>query len=112
MPQRTIIVVLAVAVLTGAGFLGDAVGSGDVAGETLLEIPRYDFNWQLVYTPKQPVYAAAGATLRATGWFDNSYANPANPDPTADVRFGEQTWEEMMIGYFDWIPARGENPST
>ena len=41
--------------------------------------------------------------MRATGWFDNSPANPFNPDPTATVYFGEQTFDEMMIGYFDWI---------
>lgn len=92
---------------TGGGGSGEVAGRSDVAGELLLDIPRYDFNWQLVYVPTDPVFAPAGSTLRATGWFDNGHANPANPDPTADVRFGEQTWEEMMIGYFDWIPARG-----
>jgi mono/diheme cytochrome c family protein len=71
----------------------------------LLEIPRYDFNWQITYKPDRPILAPAGARLRATGWFDNSTANPANPDPAAEVRFGEQTWEEMMIGYFDWVAA-------
>jgi mono/diheme cytochrome c family protein len=78
----------------------------DGTSETLLDVPRYDFNWQIIYTPKRPIFAPAGAVLRATGWFDNSADNPANPDPTAEVRFGEQTWEEMMIGYFDWIRAR------
>ncbi len=42
----------------------------------------------------------AGTRMRATAWYDNSAANPANPDPTKTVRFGDQTWEEMMIGYF------------
>lgn len=84
----------------------------DAAAETLLEIPRYDFNWQLTYVPQRAIRAPAGSTLRATGWFDNSPQNPANPDPTQDVRFGEQTWEEMMIGYFDWIPARAARPDA
>jgi mono/diheme cytochrome c family protein len=89
----------------GAAFRYELVAP-DGTAETLLEIPRYDFNWQLTYAPKQSILAPAGSTLRATGWFDNSVDNPTNPDPTQDVRFGEQTWEEMMIGYFDWIPAR------
>jgi len=71
----------------------------------LLEVPRYDFNWQITYKPDRPIFAPAGSRLRATGWFDNSPDNPANLDPTAEVRFGEQTWEEMMIGYFDWVAA-------
>ncbi len=70
--------------------------------EALLDIPRYDFNWQLHYLPEEPLRIPQGAVLRATGWFDNSKDNPANPDPGVAVRFGEQTWEEMMIGFFDW----------
>lgn len=70
----------------------------------LLDVPRYDFNWQTFYTFKTPVRVQPGQRLIATAWYDNSKANPFNPDPTATVRFGEQTFEEMMIGYFDWIP--------
>jgi hypothetical protein len=70
--------------------------------EVLLDVPRYDFNWQLHYVLEEPVFVPRGAALRSTGWFDNSKDNPANPDPGASVRFGEQTWEEMMIGFFDW----------
>jgi mono/diheme cytochrome c family protein len=72
----------------------------------LLEVPRYDFNWQINYKPDRPIFTPAGSRLVATGWFDNSPDNPANPDPTAEVQFGEQTWEEMMIGYFDWVGSR------
>jgi mono/diheme cytochrome c family protein len=79
--------------------------------EPLLDVPRYDFNWQILYTPARPIFAPAGAVLRATGWFDNSAENPGNPDPTAEVRFGEQTWEEMMIGYFDWVAAAKRAPA-
>jgi hypothetical protein len=89
----------------GAAFRYELVHP-DGRTEHLLEVPRYDFNWQLNYTPAKPVFAPAGSVLRATGWFDNSADNPANPDPAAEVRFGEQTWEEMMIGYFDWVAAR------
>lgn len=70
----------------------------------VLDIPRYDFNWQLAYRPAEPLRVPAGAVMHATGWYDNSADNPANPDPTSEVRFGEQTYEEMMIGYLDWIP--------
>ena len=44
--------------------------------------------------------------MHGTAWYDNSADNPANPDPTVDVEFREQSWHEMMIGYFDWVPAR------
>jgi mono/diheme cytochrome c family protein len=88
----------------GAAFRYELVHE-DGRVEHLLEVPRYDFNWQLAYKPDRPIFAPAGSSLRAIGWFDNSAANPANPDPAAEVRFGEQTWEEMMIGYFDWVPA-------
>ena len=69
--------------------------------ETILDIPRYDFNWQLHYKLREPKLVPKGTVLRSTGWYDNSADNPANPDPTTPVRFGEQTFEEMMIGYFD-----------
>lgn len=73
--------------------------------ELLLDIPAYDFNWQLFYRLEEPLRVPAGSTLRVTGWFDNSSENPANPAPESWVRFGEQTWEEMMVGYFDHVPA-------
>jgi thiol-disulfide isomerase/thioredoxin len=67
----------------------------------LLKIGRYDFNWQLTYTLRKPLDLPAGTRLRASAWFDNSKENPANPDSSKTVRFGEQTWDEMMIGYFN-----------
>jgi peroxiredoxin len=70
----------------------------------LLDVPRYDFNWQLNYRFREPIDVPAGAVVRATGTFDNSADNPANPDPAARVHFGEQTFDEMMIGYVEWIP--------
>ena len=68
----------------------------------ILEVPRYDFNWQLNYELREPLFVPAGARLRATAWYDNSRNNPANPDPSKAVRWGDQSFEEMMIGYFNW----------
>jgi peroxiredoxin len=69
--------------------------------ETLLNMPRYDFNWQTSYVFVEPKLLPQGTTLHCTAHFDNSADNPANPDPTKPVRWGDQTWEEMMIGWFD-----------
>jgi hypothetical protein len=66
-------------------------------------VPRYDFNWQLTYHLEEPVHVPAGTKLKATAWWDNSEGNPFNPDPSVTVSWGDQTFEEMMIGYFDWI---------
>jgi mono/diheme cytochrome c family protein/peroxiredoxin len=76
--------------------------------ETLLDIPRYDFNWQLRYEFKEPRVLPRGSTLKTTAVFDNSPGNKANPDPTKTVRWGQQTFEEMMIGYLEYytvLPA-------
>lgn len=69
----------------------------------LLDVPKYDFNWQLGYKPAEPLVMAAGTRIRAIAHFDNSAGNKANPDPTATVRYGEQTWQEMLIGYIDFV---------
>jgi hypothetical protein len=69
--------------------------------ETLLDIPRYDFNWQLQYNYAQPRFIHRGSTMTITAVFDNSSGNPANPDPTKTVRWGDQTYDEMMIGYVE-----------
>lgn len=69
--------------------------------EILLRVPRYDFHWQLNYKLAAPRQLRAGTRLVATAWFDNSRNNPNNPDSSAEVRYGEQSWEEMMIGFFD-----------
>jgi hypothetical protein len=74
----------------------------DQRREVLLNVPRYDFNWQLHYKLREPLSVPAGSVLTATGWFDNSAENPANPDPTRKVVFGEQSFDEMQIGYFDY----------
>jgi peroxiredoxin len=73
--------------------------------EVLLDVPRYDFNWQLRYDLAEPKFLPKGTRLLCTAHYDNSAANPWNPDPTATVRFGLQTWEEMMVGYYTTMPA-------
>ncbi len=83
--------------------------------ETLLDVPHYDFNWQLRYELAEPKTLPAGTQLVCVAHFDNSEHNLANPDPTARVRWGEQTWDEMMIGYFGFIgldePATSADPA-
>lgn len=80
----------------------------DGGRKPLLDVPRYDFNWQLSYRFEQPVTLPSGTRIRATAWYDNSPANPANPDPTQEVRWGEQTFEEMMLGYVEYyLPDAG-----
>lgn len=81
----------------------------DGTTDTLLDIPRYDFNWQLRYDLKQPRYIPRGSQVKITAAFDNSPGNPANPDPTKTVHWGQQTFDEMMIGYlevFTPLPAK------
>jgi peroxiredoxin/mono/diheme cytochrome c family protein len=68
---------------------------------TLLHVPRYDFLWQFSYYPTQPIQVPAGSWLLVTGAFDNSANNPANPDPTKQVHFNQQSWDEMFIGFFE-----------
>jgi len=75
--------------------------------DELVRVPRYDFNWQLVYELSQPRLLPKGTILRADAHFDNSPNNRLNPDPTKQVRWGDQSWEEMMVGFFDVaIPLR------
>ena len=69
--------------------------------EILLDVPQYDFNWQNAYILDQPLLIPAGATLQAVAYFDNSDGNLANPDPSKEIRWGLQSWDEMMIGFFD-----------
>jgi hypothetical protein len=69
--------------------------------DTLLRVKPYDFFWQISYPLKTPRLLPKGTKLMWTGYFDNSANNPRNPDPKAEVHWGEQSWEEMMVGYFD-----------
>jgi hypothetical protein len=64
--------------------------------EVILSVPKYDFNWQHEYVFAAPLRLPAGTKLHAKAWYDNSPANKSNPDPTKQVTWGDQTWEEMM----------------
>lgn len=72
----------------------------DGESEILLDVPRYDFNWQLRYDLVEPKLMPAGTRLHCIAHFDNSEDNLSNPDPSEAVTWGDQTWEEMMIGWF------------
>ena len=69
----------------------------------LLDVPRYDFNWQLEYRLAEPLSLAAGSRIELSAWYDNSSDNPANPDHTKTVGWGKQTTEEMMLGYIEFV---------
>lgn len=69
--------------------------------DILLDVPQYDFNWQTSYRLKRPLTLPKGAYLQCVAHFDNSEDNLNNPDPTRTVTWGDQSWDEMMIGYFD-----------
>jgi hypothetical protein len=71
--------------------------------EVVLNVPKYDFNWQLNYRLAEPRFMPKGSTLLVKAHYDNSKNNPFNPDPAATVRWGDQTWEEMLIGYYGTI---------
>jgi mono/diheme cytochrome c family protein len=75
--------------------------------EVVLRVPKYDFNWQLSYKLAEPKFMPKGSTLKVMMHYDNSTGNRFNPDPTATVRWGEQTWEEMMLGYYGTIELPG-----
>lgn len=75
----------------------------DGRSEVVLNVPRYDFNWQLLYKLKKPLVLPKGSRLDCVAHFDNSINNKFNPDPAKEVRWGPQTWEEMMIGWFDYV---------
>jgi hypothetical protein len=77
----------------------------DHTAETLLRV-NYDFYWQLSYKLAEPRVLRAGTELQAVAWYDNSRKNPHNPDPDSPVRWGDQTYNEMMVGFFDVaVPA-------
>ncbi|MGD0435532.1 MAG: thiol-disulfide isomerase [Bryobacteraceae bacterium] len=97
--------------LRGKSFEYQIVGPNG-AVETLLKVNKYDFNWQIDYRLAEPRPLRAGTRLRWEAAFDNSRNNPRNPDPTAEVRFGEQSWDEMMIGFFDVLVDAGVDKVT
>ena len=73
--------------------------------ETVLFVPNYNFNWQTLYKLEKPLVLPKGARMLVTAHYDNSEKNKHNPDPTKTVRFGDPTYDEMMVGYFDYVSA-------
>jgi hypothetical protein len=71
--------------------------------EVLLSVPKWDFNWQITYQLKEAKRMPKGTEIEVVAHFDNSPQNKFNPDPTKDVRWGDQTFEEMMIGFWGTV---------
>jgi hypothetical protein len=87
-----------------------ADGKPDYEIEPLLRV-NYHFHWQMSYRLAEPRFLRAGTELQAVAWYDNSKANAHNPDAQAEVRWGEQTYDEMMVGFFDVaVPAGVDKP--
>lgn len=74
----------------------------DGSREELINIAKYNYNWQLAYTFNEPKFVPGGTVITAVGAFDNSSQNPANPDPNRSVPWGLQSWDEMFFGAADW----------
>jgi hypothetical protein len=74
--------------------------------ETLLSVPKYAFDWQISYELVEPKLLPKGTRIEVVAHFDNSSKNIYNPDPTQTVRWGDQTWEEMMIGFITTLVER------
>lgn len=91
--------------LRGKDFLYEAIYPDDKT-ETLLSVPRYNFNWQSAYRLADPKPLPKGTKIHCVAHFDNSANNPNNPDPRKVVFWGDQTWEEMMIGWIDYVYER------
>ena len=91
--------------LRGKRFEYNILNPDGTVKETLLRV-NYHFHWQLSYKLAQPLFLKAGTWLQAVAWYDNSEDNPHNPDPNATVTWGGQTYDEMMVGFFDVaVPA-------
>ncbi len=75
----------------------------DGTSEVLLDVPDYDFNWQLRYELAEPKLLPRGTRIKGTAVFDNSSDNPNNPDPDKKVHWGQQSWDEMMIGFMTYV---------
>jgi hypothetical protein len=79
----------------------------DGTSQTILNVPHYDFNWQLAYNVAQPIKIPKGTKLTVTAHFDNSANNKFNPDPSKTVFYGDMTWEEMMFPFFSVVVDQG-----
>ena len=84
----------------------------DGSKKTILSVPRYDFNWQTYYMFREPLQVPKGSKILSTAWYDNSAGNRANPDPTVDVKWGDQTWEEMQYTGILFSPSSQPAPTV
>ena len=87
----------------------------DGTSEVLLSVPKYDFNWQITYELATPKRLPKGTKVEVVAHYDNSPGNKYNPDPTKDVKWGDQTWEEMMIGFWGSVvdaPAASQRENS
>ena len=94
--------------LRGKSFLYELI-TKDGKRKTLLDVPSYDFNWQTTYVLKEPLKLPKGSLVHCKAAFDNSTNNMANPNPNRTVTWGDQSWDEMMIGFCDVIVPIKEN---
>jgi hypothetical protein len=85
----------------------------DGTSQIVLDVPHYDFNWQTYYMFATPLEVPAGGKIVSMAWYDNSASNKSNPDPTKDVKWGDQTWEEMQYtGFLYSVPSRRLKPAS
>src|ERR1051326_1707344 len=97
--------------LRGKDFMFKAVyPTGE--SDTLLSVPKYDFNWQLGYIPEKPLVLPKGSRIECTAHHDNSANNPSNPNPNVGVHWGDQSWEEMMMGFVGLVVEAGVPPQN
>jgi hypothetical protein len=69
--------------------------------EILIRVPRYDFRWQTTYFLSNPLQLPKGTVIECSAWYDNSSNNPNNPDPQKTIRWGDQSWDEMNVGFLE-----------
>ncbi len=84
----------------------------DGRDEIILNVPKYDFNWQIVYNPMKPIFAPKGTRLHVDAHFNNASSNKFNPDPSRTVYRGRMTWEEMMSPFISVITDAKTDPKT
>ena len=84
----------------------------DGSKEVLLSVPKYDFGWQETYILAEPRSVPKGSRMECTAHYDNSAGNPNNPNPRALVTWGDQSWDEMMLGYIDYYFADPPGPKA
>jgi hypothetical protein len=77
---------------------------------TILQVPAYNWHWQLWYNLQEPIVLPKGTKIECTAHFDNSAKNTENPDPTKTVIWGQQNWDEMMVGFFNLVYDANMSP--